>query len=391
MNHNIRKFYLWKFFSLNVFITPIYVIYFRSIGLSFVQIAALHLVRDIAIIVLEVPSGILADFVKRKTVLVLSAPCLMASMLLLAFSKNYVVFIIAFILWALAIALASGTSDAFAYEQIEDPRKIPVVTSNIDMIRRIGGILTKMGGPMLYVVNTGLPFIGSAIMGMFSFVMALSFKEKVRPVEKRHTKHTYLKNLKVQFLTKEIMNPLLSYAMFLGLLTTVFMYQSVKLESIGVTTTYLSVIYGAFFVVGAFGSYIARYINVWLKYEALSIVLYAIAVISIVIMGLSGNWGIVLLAMLGQSLIHGILFPSQGMHINQYIHDGNRSGILSLQSLIRGCFSSFITMFAGFIADGAGLNAAIVATALFPLVGIVFWTSIVVKRKKEALVGADKS
>ena len=103
MKKNLCRFYIWQFFSLNVFISPIYIIYLREIGLTYLQISALHIIRDWTIILLEVPSGILSDHIKRKHVLMISAPCLFLGMLLFFIHPKFELIAAGFALWGAAI------------------------------------------------------------------------------------------------------------------------------------------------------------------------------------------------------------------------------------------------------------------------------------------------
>ena len=88
-------------------------------------------------------------------------------------------------------------------------------------------------------------------------------------------------------------------------------------------------------------------------------------------MGLGRGVIVVLLAMLVQSLLHGLMYPAQNMYINPHLPNEYRSGILSLQSLLRSCVNGVAVMITGALAEGLGLVPAILIIGLLPLIIIL--------------------
>lgn len=371
MKNNLRKFYIWKFFSLNVFITPIYVLYLREIGLSYLQIATLHIIRDWTMILLEIPSGILSDHMKRKHVLMISAPCLFLGMMLFILYPKYEFIAIGFALWGAAISLVSGTAEAYAYENVENKEDYTNVASNSELIRRVSGIFTKVSGPILYSINQIIPFIGSAIMGVVAFFTSMSLKEEQKKIERKERK--YFKNSFSQIKSKKVILPIVAYAVSLTVLSTIFLFQQTLLVDLGLEPIYLSVIYGLFFAAGSLGSYIARHLNKKFSYEYISGAIALCALISIIVMATSSSIVLVISTMVFQSIIHGILFPTQSIYINQHIKNENRSGLLSFQSLVLSIFRSIMTLVVGAIADLKGLQAGLLSVCIFSLLLIIGW------------------
>ena len=382
MNKNLRKYYIWKFFSLNVFITPIYVIYLREIGLSYLEISTLHIIRDWTMILLEIPSGILSDHIKRKHVLILSAPCLILGMLLFILYPRFEFIAIGFALWGAAISLVSGTAEAYAYENVENKEEYTNVASNSELIRRVSGIFTKATGPILYSLSQIIPFIGSAVMGVVAFFTSMSLKEDKKKTERKERK--YFENSFNQIKSKKVILPIVAYAVSLSILSTMFLFQQNLLVDLGVEPIYLSIIYGLFFGAGSLGSYIARHLNKNFSYEYISGAIALTAMISIIIMVTSSNIILVIGTMVCQSLIHGLLFPTQSIYINQHIENENRSGLLSFQSLVLSIFRSAMTLVVGIIADLKGLQAGLLSVCIFSLLLIIGWVIKYTKTKPVA-------
>ncbi len=366
MSKNIRNFYMWKFFSLNVFITPIYVLYLRELGFSYLEISSLHIYRDLTIILMELPSGILADVTRRKNVLMLSAPCLFIAMLSFVIYPTYITISIGFIFWGFAISLASGTGEAFIYENIEDKEQYPKVISNTDVIRRVGGIFTKMTGSILFSIQSAFPFICSAFMAVGSFISAATLSEK--SPNKSTERENYFKVLIKNLDSIKLIISILTYALTLAIINTVFLYQQSILYDLGVPVIYFGFIYALFFLAGSFGSYFVRHLEKSISYVNTNLVVSIFLIISIVFMCLSKSLIVVISAMATQSFLHGVLFPLQSIYVNNRISNDNRSGILSLQSLIQSIFKAIILFIVGILADMHSLALSLLSISVIGVI-----------------------
>ena len=122
---------------------------------------------------------------------------------------------------------------------------------------------------------------------------------------------------------------------------------------------------------GGLGSYLARHFHHHLKASSFYSIVSLIALCSILGMGLGRGVIVVLLAMLVQSLLHGLMYPAQNMYINPHLPNEYRSGILSLQSLLRSCVNGVAVMITGALAEGLGLVPAILIIGLLPLIIIL--------------------
>ena len=85
---NLRLFICFRMLFNARFYYPIYALLFLEHGLSWEEFGILNGIWAITIIVLEVPSGALADTLGRKKLLVLAAVCMMVEMLFLGMFQN---------------------------------------------------------------------------------------------------------------------------------------------------------------------------------------------------------------------------------------------------------------------------------------------------------------
>ena len=100
---------------------PIYQLYallFSDHGLSAAEISSLFVIWSVTGFVLEVPSGAWADTFSRRKLLILGALIEGAGFAIWVVTPSYAGFVLGFLLWGTGSALASGTFEAFAYDEL---------------------------------------------------------------------------------------------------------------------------------------------------------------------------------------------------------------------------------------------------------------------------------
>jgi MFS family permease len=121
---NVRRFIAFRLFFNSRFYYPVFTILFLDFGLSLDQFALLNSIWAATIVVMEVPSGALADIVGRKRLLVFSAFLMILEMVLiclLPIGKSpwlFPVFALNRVLSGIAEASASGADEALAFDSL---------------------------------------------------------------------------------------------------------------------------------------------------------------------------------------------------------------------------------------------------------------------------------
>ena len=122
---NIRLFIAFRLFFNSRFYYPIFTILFLDFGLSLSQFALLNAVWAATIVLLEVPSGALADTIGRRKLLVASGILMVIEMGLLCMAPKgypdllFTVFLINRFVSGAAEAAASGADEALAYDTLK--------------------------------------------------------------------------------------------------------------------------------------------------------------------------------------------------------------------------------------------------------------------------------
>jgi MFS family permease len=122
---NVRLFIAFRIFFNSRFYYPVFTILFLDFGLTLEQFALLNAVWAASIVLLEVPSGALADTFGRRNLLVVTGVLMVIEMTLLCFVPQgnadllFMVFLVNRVLSGAAEATASGADEAIAYDTLK--------------------------------------------------------------------------------------------------------------------------------------------------------------------------------------------------------------------------------------------------------------------------------
>ena len=156
---NVRLFITFRVFFNARFYYPIFTILFLDFGLTLEQFALLNAAWAASIVLLEVPSGALADTIGRRNLLVATGMLMVIEIALLCFVPLgnpdflFVIFLVNRILSGAAEAAASGADEAIAYDSLKkegDVRDWPRVLEKQMRIQSIAYIGAMSLGAAVY-------------------------------------------------------------------------------------------------------------------------------------------------------------------------------------------------------------------------------------------------
>jgi MFS family permease len=111
----IRRFSLYGFLKNQRYFEPFFLLVFLDKGLSFVEIGLLVSIREGAVIVMEVPSGALADMYGRRRSMILSFSAYCVSFLVFAAVDAFALLAVAMVLFGVGEAFRTGTHKAMIF------------------------------------------------------------------------------------------------------------------------------------------------------------------------------------------------------------------------------------------------------------------------------------
>ncbi|HEX6327230.1 MAG TPA: MFS transporter, partial [Jiangellaceae bacterium] len=111
--------YVYSFFDEFILLYPFYAVLFAETGLTTAEISSLFVIWSVTGVALEIPSGVLADLVSRRLLLVVGPLLSAVGFALWVFAPSYPAFAAGFVLWGVKGALESGAVEALVYEELD--------------------------------------------------------------------------------------------------------------------------------------------------------------------------------------------------------------------------------------------------------------------------------
>lgn len=155
------------------FYYPVLAVFFLDLGVSATQYTLLNFVWALVIVCAEVPSGVLADRIGRKPLVVAAAVCMVLEMAALLWAPRngglwmFGLCVLNRVLSGIAEAMASGADESLAYDSLSadgDEGAWPIVLSAVMRWQSVAMLITTLVGATVYdapMVNRALAWGGS--------------------------------------------------------------------------------------------------------------------------------------------------------------------------------------------------------------------------------------
>lgn len=354
----------------------IFVVFLLTQGLSNTQVGLLQSILFWTILVTEIPSGLLADYSRRKISMILSFGCGILTFGLFPLATNFWHFAAVFVLWGLSFAFASGASSALLYDGLKSAGEKWLNTHLKEnaRIRSVSTFIVALSIALsgyVYKINPNYIFYISAACLVLGLFLTSLIDESPRPKATGAQTASLWASLKGFSLEREGKNLLVlmgGLAFLEACHTPLFVMSQSLLQSRGLDASYLTVIMALSFGMSALAmNYASK-----LKIKNLKKVTY------LTLMAVGIGCGAIYLAE-STMTIAGLLIllnaiPSMlFVHTDHYFQENSPSEIRASFGSIRSFVSStaiainFIAM--GWLADSHGAKSPILVLPLLLVAG----------------------
>jgi len=187
---NITKLKLIFFFRSFFFFSPILTLFYFSRNLDTFQIVSLEAILIGAVLLTEVPTGILADKIGRKYSLTMVILLFIIGNVWTIYAHSYIEFFVIEVLFGVGIAFGSGAVEALVYDSLKSKgkeKRMSKIWGSINSYAlfasvvavTVGGFLARSHDPETFVSLLWLYTLGAVI----AFIISLTVKEP-RPQKK---------------------------------------------------------------------------------------------------------------------------------------------------------------------------------------------------------------
>jgi MFS family permease len=185
----VRGALLWGRFHV-----PVLALFYIASQVPLEQFALIMALFAATILILEVPSGVVADFLGKKKTLMLSAFMYIIEIFLLAFFNGFWFFLIAKVISGIGVSLSSGAAQALVYDtlkKLDRTKEHKRISGNIATITNVSMAVTFIIGAYLFTVGAKLPAMVSLPFMVMGFLLTFFLKEPYKNGKKFDMKNSW--------------------------------------------------------------------------------------------------------------------------------------------------------------------------------------------------------
>lgn len=380
---------------------PFILVYLRSVEISFFEIGILYSIREISTVLLEVPTGIVADILGRKKSLLFSFTGYIISFLIFYYYSFFTPLIFAMFFFAVGDAFRTGTHKAMIFDYLKTNNLSHLKTNYYGHTRswsQKGSALSSIIGGLLILIDNdySIIFIVSVIPYLANFLNISTYpKELDGPVNKSTLSKSSLKEFSSIFRNPEYRIRVINSASFDGLFKTIKDYLQPIISYFALlipmgfavsetqkSTIFISLIYSLIYILNSIASKNSAPITK--KFKNISSAInysFLIGVVFALACGISFELNIpavTLILFIVLYSVQNIRRPMNISYISETIPDKFLSSGLSVESQTRTLIIAILSPILGFFADYFGIGWAIASTAVIIL---LFYPIVRVKNK----------
>jgi MFS family permease len=177
----LKRFIVYKGLKDLMLIYPVYTLFFEAAGLPLYQVSLLLALWSLPAVVLEVPSGVLADRWSRKSMILLSCLLKAVCFLLWAVNPAFPFFAFGFLCWGISEAFSSGAEEALLFESLkskgEEGRFERIYGRAMAADSIAVAISSFSGGYLAHLLGYRLVVLLSMLGSLLTFAVALGFQD----------------------------------------------------------------------------------------------------------------------------------------------------------------------------------------------------------------------
>ncbi len=177
---NIPLMYIISALSWCRFAIPILALFFIASKVPLEQFTIIMAIFSLSILLLEIPSGIIADLIGKKRTMLIAKILYIVEIYLIAFYNGFWIFLIAKIISGIGVSFWSGADQALIYDTLKRMKKEKdhkKIIGNYFTIQNVTKAFVFIIGGFLFAMNYKLPAIMTLPFIVLSFILMFFIKE----------------------------------------------------------------------------------------------------------------------------------------------------------------------------------------------------------------------
>ena len=367
---------------------PFMIPFYEDNGLSYGQITILKAIYSIAIVVLEIPSGYLADVLGRKKTLIIGSILGFIGFFTYSISYGLIGFLIAEIILGFGQSLISGADSAMLYDTLDDLGQKDEYTKYEGRVISIGNLsetLAGIAGGVLVGISLRFPYIVQTGVAFIAIPAALTLIEPKRKIIASNFGFKYILEIVKNSLydNKELRwNIIHSSIIGAATLTMATLIVQKYLLLIDIPLFYFGIIWPALNItVGIVAFYAYKIERKFKKTNSLILISIFIPLGFIALSQIVGYWGLAILFIF--YVFRGFATPILKDYINRLCNSDIRATVLSVRNFVIRIFFAILSPFVGWRTDNYSLQEALLISGILFLFLAMITLYFQIKKSKD--------
>ncbi len=404
----LYKFSAYGFLKNLRFFDAFILLFFRQQGITFLQIGTLISIREISIMILEIPTGIIADCYGRRNSMIFSFISYILSFSIFFFFPKFGSYAIAMVLFGMGEAFRSGTHKAMILEYLKQKNITHLKVEYYGFTRswsQMGSALAVLiaGAIVIYSGEYRFIFLGSIIPYFFALFLMISYPKELDGFIEKKKHPNLIKEVIINigdtardfisiFKNPKLRKALFNSTLFDGLFKTVKDYIQPILKAFALAapiflffkdkrdTIIIAVVYFLLFLLTSFASRNAqRFRN---KFRSLTGAInwsFAVGLIFVLLAGIfyfQNILSVTIICFILLYIFQNIRRPLNVAFISEIIPSRVMASGLSAESQLKTIIIAVFSPLMGLMADKFGIGIALIILTsltllLFPLIKVI--------------------
>lgn len=194
LEKNIKLYYAASSLGWVRFYLPVFALFYIASQVTIPELSIILAVFFASIILLEVPTGIIADLLGRKKAMMISRCCYIAELIIITFFNGFTAFLIAKMISAVGVSLSSGSGEALFYDTFKAMGKeseFKKHNANLHMITSISMAVVMILGSIIFAIDPKLPALASIPFAIAGLIIVSMLKEPIAAPKNLSIKNAY--------------------------------------------------------------------------------------------------------------------------------------------------------------------------------------------------------
>ncbi|WP_164670751.1 MFS transporter [Virgibacillus doumboii] len=380
---NIRFIYIYIFVAQLFFDRALWVIYLSDSGLSMSQIGLVEALMHLSVVLLEIPTGVVADLYGRKVSLLVGNLLSIGYGSFMLISDSLSLFGLALMTLGAGMTFQSGAEEALAYDTLKEKSQEHLYTKvfgNMIALALLSLSLAKLAGGLMAEVSWELVYGGIIITHVLALIPIYLLHEpekELSPAKNLTIKKQWMDQLNAGMTVwkdnQAIHIPIIFFIMVTTSIVILTFYGQAYFTRLGYSPTVIGIIFTVEGLLGVLMAKIAHKLEEKWSFINIANYGYLLYLTFFLLFIWSPDWAIVLSFLLLSQLVT-LFEPIFSNFIQNRLQSNVRSTFFSMISVVESFSIMILFPLFGFMIDTIGFKYGFLS--LFVMLSVIYATGI---------------